>query len=258
MIYWIFVKNGLILQMEYRINLVMFLIAELNFVVLKVFYVVVMYNTDVDINGIPSEMMLIFGGTFIIITGLYASIFMVNLATFSSHISRGTLDTYITKPISLQFMLSCRTFDVGALIPNLITGTVMLIIGVRQYEVAFTLPIIIQYVTLILSSTILAYSVFFGIQLVSFWMIKSDAVTGVLEVMWDYNNMPMTIYSKAIQNVLIFGLPLFVISNFPSLFVLGKLNPIYMTWAIASPILFFTITRLVWKTAIKNYTSASS
>jgi len=257
-IYWVFVKNGLIHQMEYRINFIMFLIAELNFVILKVFYVVVLYNTDVNINGIPSEMMLVFGGTFIIITGIYASVFMVNINTMSHHISTGYLDTYMTKPVSLQFMLSFRRFDIGALVPNLITGIVMLVIGINRYDVAIDIQTLAGFIVLIISSILLAYSVFFGIQLISFWIVKSDAITGVLEVMWDYNNMPMTIYSKAIQNVLIFGIPLFVISNFPSLFVLGKLNSAYIVWALAAPAIFLTATRVVWKSAIKNYTSASS
>jgi len=257
-IYWIFVKNGLIHQMEYRINFVMFLIAELNFVILKVFYVSVLYNTDVNINGIPSEMMLIFGGTFIIISGIYTSVFMVNVNILSHQISTGYLDTFMTKPVSLQFMLSCRRFDLGAAVPNLITGIVMLSMGIRRYNVPVDMQTIAGYILLIISSVVLSYSVFFGIQLLSFWIIKSDAITGVLEIMWDYNNMPMTIYSRAIQNVLIFGLPLFVISNFPSLFILGKLNPSYIAWAAAAPILFFTATRLVWKAAVRNYTSASS
>jgi ABC-2 type transport system permease protein len=257
-IYWIFVKNGLIHQMEYRINFIMFLIAELNFVILKVFYVVVLYKTDVNINGIPSEMMLIFGGTFLIISAIYTSVFMVNVNTLSHHISTGYLDTFMTKPVSLQFMLSCRQFDIGAFLPNFITGLIMLIIGIRRYDVAIDIQTAAGFIILIVSSIILAYSVFFGIQLISFWIVKSDAVTGVLEVMWDYNNMPMTIYSKAIQNVLIFGVPLFVISNFPSLFILGKLNPAYIVWALIAPVIFLTITRLVWKTAIRNYTSASS
>ena len=257
-IYWIFVKNGLIHQMEYRINFVMFLIAELNFVILKVFYVLVLYNTDVNINGMPSEMMLIFGGTFLVISGIYTSVFMVNINTLSHHISTGALDAFMTKPISLQFMLSCRQFDIGALVPNFITGVIMLIIGIKRYDVAIDMQTALGFIVLLISSITLAYSVFFAIQLLSFWIVKSDAITGVLEVMWDYNNMPMTIYSKAIQNVLIFGLPLFVISNFPSLFILGKLNPIYIVWALCAPVIFFTATRVIWKVAIRNYTSASS
>lgn len=257
-IYWIFVKNGLIHQLEYRINFIMFLIAELNFVILKVFYVVVLYNTNVSINGIPSEMMLILGGTFMIITGIYASVFMVNVNMLSYHISTGMLDTFITKPVSLQFMLSCRRFDIGALVPNIVVGLIMLIIGLNRVNLAFDFEMIIGFTLFIISSTVLAYSLFFGIQLLSFYLIKSDAVTGVLEVMWDYNNMPMTIYSKTIQNVLTFGLPLFVISNFPFLFLIGELSISYMIWALIAPIFFFTLTRVMWKTAIRNYSSASS
>ena len=60
------------------------------------------------------------------------------------------------------------------------------------------------------------------------------------------------------QRIGTFLLPVFVITNFPGLFLMGELSPLLMAWGIIAPILFFGITRLVWKRAVRNYSSASS
>ncbi len=257
-LYGAFVKNSLIHQMEYRVNFIMFLCAEASFVFLKVFYVMVLYNTDVDINGIPAETMLLFGGTFMIITGLYTSIFMSNIIELSHHIRTGFLDTLITKPVSLQFILSCRRFDLAALVANGITGIVMLFVAFTKINIKLEVTHILGFIILIFSSLIISYATFFCLQLISFWTVKSEAITRVLEVLWDSNNMPMTIYSKSIQNFFTFIIPLFVISNFPPMFILGKLTVLHFVWAIIAPFIFIGLNRSVWKYAMKNYTSASS
>ena len=70
--------------------------------------------------------------------------------------------------------------------------------------------------------------------------------------------MPQMIYGKWMQRIGTFLLPIFVITNFPGLFLMGELTPGMMAWGVLSPILVFIITRIVWKKAIKNYTSAST
>jgi ABC-2 type transport system permease protein len=53
-------------------------------------------------------------------------------------------------------------------------------------------------------------------------------------------------------------LPIFVVTNFPVLFVLGRLSPLYAVWGILAPFVCFGLTRLLWTVAVKQYSSASS
>ena len=70
--------------------------------------------------------------------------------------------------------------------------------------------------------------------------------------------MPYMIYGKWIQRIGTFILPIFIITNFPGLFLMGNLPPVMFVWAIAAPVLFFILARILWKKAVRNYTSASS
>ncbi len=70
--------------------------------------------------------------------------------------------------------------------------------------------------------------------------------------------MPMGIYTETIRQIGVFILPIFVITNFPPLFLLHKMPPTYMVWAILLPILLLTLVRLLWQRGLKSYASASS
>lgn len=70
--------------------------------------------------------------------------------------------------------------------------------------------------------------------------------------------MPMVIYTKIIQRIGIFLIPIFTISNFPSMFLVGKISNTLLIWAYIVPIILFVLVRIFWNYAIKNYSSASS
>ena len=70
--------------------------------------------------------------------------------------------------------------------------------------------------------------------------------------------MPQLIYGKWMQRIGTFLLPVFVITNFPGLFLMGELSAPMAVWGVAAPIVFFLIARTVWNQAVKNYTSAST
>lgn len=61
-IYGKFISNSIMAQMEYRVNFVISCLIQLANMVLKLTYVIVLYRTDVVINGFsPDEMMIMIG-----------------------------------------------------------------------------------------------------------------------------------------------------------------------------------------------------
>jgi ABC-type uncharacterized transport system permease subunit len=70
------------------------------------------------------------------------------------------------------------------------------------------------------------------------------------------NNVPMIVYGKVGRAIGVFVIPMFVITSFPALFVLGRMTLPYMIWGLAAPFLFLGIARVCWRSGIRHYTSA--
>ena len=67
----------------------------------------------------------------------------------------------------------------------------------------------------------------------------------------------MELYPKVIKQIGTFIIPIFLVTNWPGMAVLGKLDMIQIIWGIVIPVLAFWLARLMWKAGIKRYTSAN-
>jgi ABC-2 type transport system permease protein len=107
-------------------------------------------------------------------------------------------------------------------------------------------------------SCVVAYSLFLMPQILSFWLMNTSSIAEISDSFWDFNSMPMDIYTNWIQMIGIFILPIFIITNFPPMFVLHRLPPVLLAWSAALPLILLVVVRLLWQHGLKNYSSASS
>jgi len=257
-IYFLFVKNSLMAQMEYRFNFLGNFAMESGYLLVKLSYIVVVYRSGVQINGLSADEILLFIGTFIFMTAFYAGMFMINNFRLLNKIKDGELDILLTKPVSLQFMATLRQADVTIFMVDAIAGGAVIIIAWARLAIPVTLATVGGFMLLIVTSVIVSYCLFLLPQILSFWLTNTSAIAGITDSFWDFNNMPMGIYTATIQQIGVFILPIFVITNFPPLFLVGKMPPSFMAWALVLPILLLAAVRLLWKKGLRSYASASS
>jgi ABC-2 type transport system permease protein len=257
-IYVLFLKFSVMSQMEYRSNFIGNLAMETGYLFVKLSYVVVVYRSGTKINGLSPDEILLFIGTFVMLTGVYAGLFMINNFGLRTKIKDGDLDLLLTKPVSLQFMATLRQADLTIFAVDAIAGLIMVAIAWSRLAIPVTLLTVGGYVGLLLISCLVSYSLFLLPQILSFWLMNTSAIAEITDSFWDFNNMPMDIYNYAIKFVGVFIIPIFVISNFPPLFVLNKMPPVYLVWSFILPLGLLLVVREAWKRGLRGYSSASS
>ena len=257
-IYFLFVKNSLIAQMEYRFNFIGNISMEAGYLLVKLSYVFVVYRSGVTIHGLSPDEILLFIGTFVTLTASYAGLFMLNNFRLRGKIRDGELDLLLTKPVSLQFLVTLRQADLTLFAVDAIAGLVMVGIAWSRLGIPLTFATVGGYAGFMVISTVVSYSLFLLPQILSFWWVNTSAIAEITDSFWDFNNMPMDIYNRWIQQLGVFVLPIFVISNFPPMVVLNKMPPLYWGWAFLLPLVLLMAVRLVWQRGLHNYSSASS
>jgi len=255
-VYSMFAKTSLMQQMEYRANFIIDILAECTWLVSKLLYAFVVYRTGSSVGGYSPDQIMLFIGTFIILTAIYTGVFMRNFGSIPWRVQRGELDMMLVKPISTQFHLTLREVEYATPIPNIIGGIVTICISWSRLGLSAGFANITVYICLILSGTLLTYSIFLIPCLLTFWTVKVSSVIEIVYSFWDFNNMPMQIYGKWIQRIGTFILPIFVIANFPVMALFENLPPILIAWGIAVPIALFVIMLRLFDFAIRKYSSA--
>jgi ABC-2 type transport system permease protein len=254
-IYAMLVRMNVMSQMEYRANFVTGLLMELGYLVTKILYVVVAYRAGRRIAGFSPDEILVFVGTFVLATGLYAGVLMMNLYQLSGMVRDGSLDVLMTKPVSLQFLATFRRSDVAIFLTDAIAGITMVAIGLHRGGAPVALSRILGYALLVASGSAVGYALYLIPQSLVFRIVNADSIAGLTDSFWDFNNVPMVVYGKVGRAIGTFVIPMFVITSFPSLFALGRIGTPQMIWGIAAPFIFLTLARLCWRAGLRRYSS---
>ena len=253
----VFAKYSLMSALEYRINFVTGVSVEMGWMIIKLLYVAIIYKAGTNIGILTPDHILLFVGTYMLMTGVYM-LYFGNFASLPGMVQQGELDLYIVKPVSLQFLVTMRRLDFALLLPNLIVGMIMIITGWYLAGLPVGVIPILGFIFYLVCGCLLTYSLFLLPNLLSFWIVSVGGITDISSALWDFNNMPSRIYGKWMRRIGTYILPIFVITNFPGLFLMGELSIPDCIWGAAAPILFFTASHVLWKTALRKYSSASS
>jgi ABC-2 type transport system permease protein len=243
-------------QMEYRANFVTGILMELGYLVTKILYVVVAYRAGVRIAGFTPDEFLVFVGTFVMITGFYAGVFMMNLFQLSGMVQDGSFDVLMTKPVSLQFLATFRRSDVGIFLTDLLAGLVMVVVGLVRVARPFGLGRILGYAFFVAGGSAVGYAIYVIPQALVFRFVNAQGIAWLMDSFWDFNNVPMIVYGKVGRAIGSFVIPMFVVTSFPALFALGKMPGLYLVWGFVAPAVFLALASLAWRASIRRYTSA--
>ncbi|WP_415469572.1 ABC-2 family transporter protein [Clostridium saccharoperbutylacetonicum] len=186
------------------------------------------------------------------------TIYFPNLTKIPNYMRNGDLDMLIIKPVSAQFIVTLRYTDFGLAIPNIVGGVIMVAVGWSNIGITFNFINIVGFIAFSVIGILTTYPVLLFPFILSFWIVKTQAIQDITWALWDFNNMPMMIYGKWLQRIGIFVIPIFIITNFAPMFVMGMLSGKYILWAMIAPFLFIFLVRKFWDFAMKNYSSASS
>ena len=259
LILWgLLIRNSLMSQLEYRANFVTGIAMELGYFLAKIVYMIVIYKTNVPINGLTPDEVLVFFGTYMVATGPYAGLYMMNLFDIGHQVQTGDLDLLLVKPVSLQFMLTLKRSDMALFTVDTLLGIAAVTVGLVRMAVPVGLLDVLGYLGYLVTGSLVAYSMFLLPQVLAFKLIKTNALAGLMDSSWDFNNLPMGIYNRLIQQIGVFVFPIFVITNFPALFILKKMDVLYAVWGIAGALIWLALTSFLFHLGLKHYQSASS
>ncbi|MCK5128243.1 MAG: ABC-2 family transporter protein [Clostridiales bacterium] len=252
---FLFMKLSLQSQLEYRLNFLAGASVEIACLFIKLVYLILVSRTGESIGFLTPDMIMIFIGTYIFMTGMWMLFRGIN--SIPSIVLRGELDVLMTKPGSLQFLQTFGSFDLAKTFPNVIAGIVLIIIGWSNTTIAASFANITGFLFFIVCGIILTYSFSLIAALLVFWITSRNAVLTLYAALWDFNNMPMAIYPKTMQLIGTFIIPIFVIFNWSGLFILGQLDMFRIIYGAVIPIIVFVLSRMMWKRGIMRYYSAN-
>ncbi len=217
----------------------------------------VVFGHRASVAGWTFDEALVVIGWFTAMKGLLEGAVNPSLTSVVEHIRKGTLDFVLLKPADAQFLVSTARFEPWRVLD--LAGAV----GI--FAVAFhrmgRLPSAAQLAAaalLLACAAATMYSLWILVISAAFYVVKIDNLSFLFSSIFDAARWPATVFRGFWRFAFTFVVPLALMTTYPALALLGRLDLRTAASALAGTAAFAAFSRLVWTRSIAHYTSASS
>lgn len=244
-------------EMEFPANFFVAVAIHMFFILANLaFFSVIWYRVG-GFGGLTPDQMLFFLGTFHLTDGLFMLYGFFSIINFPRMVREGELDFVLTKPVESQFLVSTKSFGVYAW-TDLGMGILLLSIAVSRLNLHLSWGQAATYGLMVINGAVLQYALNFIAITSSFWLIQGSAPWAIMFETYTFATRPAGIYPGYLKIVLTIFLPLLVVINFPTYFIVGRLSPTAVLWAFIATGMMLYLSHRFWRLGLRSYQSASS
>ncbi|MCX6708874.1 MAG: ABC-2 family transporter protein [Candidatus Woesearchaeota archaeon] len=213
------------------------------------------YNTTSGLPGWTFSQLMLFQGTLILVMGLArTSAFTLSWWVLDA-INEGEFDQYLLKPYpTLLYLLALTTDHYG--IAEIIVGLAIVIHSAMQIGIPFFTLATLAYIILVIAGYFVHLSANIIISSMGFIAVKSEALEFLYSKITDFARYPLNVYGTGIRFALTFLFPIAVSSFYPAQALISGVTAKMLLITLLPVAAFFIASLMLWRHAIKSYSSA--
>jgi ABC-2 type transport system permease protein len=224
---------------------------------LSIFGFRVLYQYTVIIAGWSRDEMLVLVGVFWTFNSVWDLLVDGGLQEVGRDVREGTMDFVLLRPVSSQFLLSCRRVWLldGF---SALAGLALIAYAGNRAGVEWTTGGIALAAVLCLSASVTLYALRFMIVTCAFWLVNVKTLYSLMSPVFQVGQYPVTVFKGWVRALLTFVVPIAFATTFPTQALLGTLD-LRLVWvgpALAAVALY--ASHRFWLFAVRHYTSATS
>jgi ABC-2 type transport system permease protein len=250
-------RASLLASMQYRADFLIEGGMALYWIAWNLVPLFVLYDRRPTVAGwdFPSALLVI--AWFTALKGLLEGAVTPSLVEITERIRTGSFDYVLLKPADPQFLVSTARFEPWKFLDVL--GGIGLAIWAFALRGEAPAPLDLALcAVLLVAGALVLYALWICVVAASFWVIKLDNLVYLFGALFDAARWPVEIFRGVWRFVFTFVLPLALMTTYPAMAALGRLEPRTAGLAIAGAAAFALVARALWLGAIRSYTSASS
>jgi ABC-2 type transport system permease protein len=248
-------RASMLLAMQYRLDFVIDGLMALFWTATAVVPLMVLYDQRKSIAGWSWPEALIVVAWFTLLRGVLDGAIRPALGNVVEHIRKGTLDFVLLKPADAQFLVSTSRFELFRFV-NVFGGLALLGYAFRALHRLPSLGAIALAALLLGGATAILYAIWILVVCLAFTVVKVDNLTYLFASIYDAARWPAAVFHGAVAWIFTFIIPLTLMTTYPALAILDRLNAASASAALAGAASSLLVARVFWTRAIARYTSA--
>ncbi|HVZ86936.1 MAG TPA: ABC-2 family transporter protein [Polyangia bacterium] len=243
--------------MQYRADFIVRGLIALLWMGVTLAPILVVFGVRQSVAGWTFPESLIVVGWFTLLHAVLEGAVSPSLTAVVEHVRRGTLDFVLLKPADAQFLVSTAKIEPWHVV-DVAGALAIFVYAFARLGRAPTLPALGAGVAFLALAVVILYSIWILVISAAFWVVKVDNLSYLFGSLFDAARWPISVFRGALRVVFTFVFPIALLTTYPALALLGRLDGKTAAAALAGGLVFATLARRVWRLALGFYTSASS
>jgi ABC-2 type transport system permease protein len=217
----------------------------------------VLFDHRAAVAGWTAPSALVVISYFMAVRAVLEGMISPSLADLVGRIRSGSFDYVLLKPVDAQAMISASHYEPWRVFDLLGAVAVAIYAFVQRGGPPSPADLALG-VALLVSGVLAAYALWILCAAASFWVVRLDNLMYLLGAIFDVGRWPVDVFRGAWRFVFTFVIPVAVMTTYPAMALLGRLDTRTALATAAGSLVLLALSRLVWRMAIRSYTSASS
>ena len=243
--------------MAYRANFVIEGLFGIAAGLLALVPLIVVYGSRRQFGDWDYSSALVVMAYFQALRAILEGIISPSLVDLVQQIRTGSFDYILLKPIDAQAMVSASRYEPWKIFD------VLFAIGIAVY--AFSLrgsapsgAELALGLALFAAGLLAMYGLWIMCAALAFWVGRLDNLIYLLGAIFDTARWPVAVFPGLWRLFFTFVIPVAVMTTFPAMALLGMLRAQQVAGTLVGAAILLALGRLVWRAALRSYTSASS
>jgi ABC-2 type transport system permease protein len=254
---WLFLKVGVLNELQYRVNFFVSVLQSLIQVVAGLVVLALVYSNTTELNGWTEPELLCLFGIQILLGGVIRTFIQPNMVQLMQDVQQGTLDYALTKPEDAQVLVSVRQFRVWQIV-DVISGLILLGVGISDLQSGVGAVDVLSFVVALGLGTVMIYCFWLVMTTGAFWLVRMEQTAELFDGVYLTGRFPVGIYPPWLRYSVTFLVPIAFAVTVPAQAITSRLEWQTLLLAAAFAVCLFAFTRWFWRYGLKNYTGASA
>lgn len=242
-------------ELQYRVNFLASLLATLFWLGMAVLTAAVFFRQTEALGGWGFWEVVALLGVFNAIAGVVDALLRPNIGRIVDLVRKGTLDLILAKPVDPQFHVSFRRVVVWRF-SDIALGLALSGYALAQLERAPGAGAILAFLLALASAGAIVYALWLGLMSLAFWFVDVENLGILFDALYEAGRFPVSAYPAALRVVFVYLLPIAWITTVPAATLTGRSGWDAALPAVAVALVSLFLARLLWRTALRRYTSA--
>jgi len=252
-----FLKMNLQQALAYRADTVLNILLSLFWLAWELLSLQIIFNNTTDLSGWGMGELVALLGVWRLANILMSALIWPNTERFNASIRDGSFDYNLLQPVNSQFLVSFSRIVVWRMW-EIVLAAVLIAVGVQMTDHITTAWNLLTFLALLLSGTVVLYSLWIVLIALTFWFIKFDNNVTILQALMDAGRYPTTVYPIWLRLIVTFVIPIALATTVPLQALRGDLTGWQVLLFAGIGAASMWISSRVWRAGVRRYSSASS